>query len=41
MVMCERIPEILSGAMGNQMYTAKLESEKDAEEFIAYTLTRA
>ena len=41
MVMCERIPEILSGAMGNQMYTAKLGSEKDAEEFIAYTLTRA
>ena len=41
MVMCERIPEILSGAMGNQMYTAKLGSEKEAEEFIAYTLTRA
>ena len=41
MVMCERIPEILSGAMGNQMYTAKLGSEKEAEEFIAFTLTRA
>ena len=41
MVMCERIPEILSGAMGNQMYTAKLGSEKEAEEFIAYALTRA
>ena len=41
MVMCERIPEILSGAMGNQMYTAKLGSEKEAMEFIAFTLTRA
>lgn len=38
MVMCERIPEILSGAMGNQMYTAKLENEDEANEFIAFVL---
>jgi hypothetical protein len=38
MVMCERIPEILSGAMGNQMYTAKLENENEANEFIAFVL---
>ncbi len=33
-VMQERIPGILSGAMGNQMYTAKLDSQKDVEDFI-------
>ena len=38
MVMCERIPDILSGAMGNQMYTAKLENEDQAKDFIAFVL---
>lgn len=33
MVMCERMPEILSSAMGNQMYTVKLESIEQVEEF--------
>ena len=40
MVMCERIPEILSGAMGNQMYTAKMDDEEAAKEFIAYVLCK-
>ena len=40
MVMCERIPEILSGAMGNQMYTAKMDDEESAKEFIAYVLCK-
>ena len=33
MVMCERMPEILSSAMGNQMYTVKLENLQQVEEF--------
>ena len=41
MVMCERIPEALSGAMGNQMYTAKLPDEAAAKEFTAYILEKA
>ena len=36
MVMCERMPDILSGAMGNQMYTAHVEDDSAAHEFIAY-----
>ena len=35
-VMCERMPEILSGAMGNQMYTVKLKTEEEKEEFIRF-----
>lgn len=35
-VMCERMPDILSGAMGNQMYTVKLKTEEEKEEFINY-----
>ena len=34
--MCERMPEILSGAMGNQMYTVKLKTEEEKEEFIRF-----
>ena len=36
MVMCERMPEILSGAMGNQMFTVRLESYEEVEEFVKY-----
>lgn len=35
-VMQERMPEILSGAMGNQMYTAKLETPRQAREFVSF-----
>ena len=35
-VMCERMPEILAGAMGNQMYTAHADDEEAANEFIAF-----
>ncbi len=37
-VMRERMPEILSQAMGNEMYTAKLDSEEDMNEFIHFVL---
>ena len=40
MVMCERMPDILSGAMGNQMYTAQLKTEKEVEKFIKYVHER-
>lgn len=36
MVMCERMPEILSGAMGNQMYTVKLNSKAEVDDFVAF-----
>lgn len=36
MVMCERMPEILSGAMGNQMYTVRLRTEQEKDEFIRF-----
>ena len=36
MVMEERMPEILSGAMGNQMYTVKLKTENEKDEFIQF-----
>ena len=36
MVMCERMPEILSGAMGNQMFTVRLDSYEEVEEFVKY-----
>lgn len=32
--MCERMPDILADAMGNQMITARFETEKKATEFI-------
>ena len=34
--MCERMPDILSGAMGNQMYTALLPTKEDMDEFVKY-----
>lgn len=36
LVMCERMPEILSGAMGNQMFTVKLNTYDEVEEFIRF-----
>ena len=41
MAMCERMPDILSGAMGNQMYTAHADDDKAAEEFIKFVHERA
>ena len=35
-VMQERMPEILSGAMGNQMYTAKLKTAGQVQEFVSF-----
>ena len=40
MVMCERMPEALSGAMGNQMYTVNADSENEVQEFIRFALER-
>lgn len=34
--MCERMPDILSGAMGNQMYTALLPTREEMDEFVKY-----
>ncbi len=41
MVMCERIPDILSGAMGNQMYTVKLSDRAEADAFIRFATEKA
>ena len=30
------MPDILSGAMGNQMYTVKLKTDQEKEEFIRF-----
>ena len=40
MVMCEPIPDVWSGAMGNFMYTAHAADEKAAEEMIAFVQQR-
>lgn len=37
-VMCERMPDVLAGAMGNQMYTAKLNTEEERAEFKDFVL---
>lgn len=36
MVMCERMPDALSAAMGNQMYTALFDTEEEVLEFGAF-----
>jgi hypothetical protein len=36
MVMCERMPEILSGAMGNQMFTVRLNNYDEVKEFVNF-----
>jgi hypothetical protein len=33
MKMCERMPDVLSGAMGNQMYTALLDNLEEVEAY--------
>lgn len=40
-VMCERMPEIMSGAMGNQMYTAHAASRDEVREFVEFVHQRA
>ena len=40
-VMAERMPDVLSGAMGNEMYTAVVASEEDVLEFAAFVQKRA
>lgn len=39
-VMNERIPEVLSPAMGDEMYTAKVQTMKQLESFIDYVLEK-
>ena len=34
--MCERMPEILSGAMGQQMFTVKLKTKAEVDEFVEF-----
>ncbi|MBQ3291040.1 MAG: carbamoylphosphate synthase large subunit [Mogibacterium sp.] len=41
MAMCERMPDALSAAMGNQMYTAFADNMDQVEEFIAFVQERA
>lgn len=36
LVMCERMPEILSGAMGQQMFTVKVKTKEEKDEFIEF-----
>lgn len=36
MVMSERMPDILSGAMGNQTFTVRLKTYEEVEEFVRY-----
>ncbi len=41
MKMCERMPDVLSGAMGNQMYTAVLDTLEEVEEYNEFIHARA
>ena len=41
MKMCERMPDVLSGAMGNQMYTAVLDSIEEVEAYNEFIHARA
>lgn len=38
LVMCERMPDILSGAMGNFTYTARFETMDEVNAFVEYVL---
>ena len=38
--MCERMPEVLSGAMGQQMYMARLRTEEEVHEMIRFCLLK-
>lgn len=35
-VMCERMPELFKDAMGQQMYTVRLDTYEQVEQFVAY-----
>ena len=37
-VMCQRMPDIFSGAMGNQMYVALLDTEDEVREYVQFIL---
>ncbi len=41
MAMCERMPDALADAMGNQMYTVHAGTEQEAKDFIRFVLERA
>ncbi len=41
MVMCERMPDIFKDAMGQQMYTVKLDSLEEVREFVTYVHQKA
>ena len=41
MQMCERMPDALSGAMGNQMYTVLLETQEEVDKFAAFVQEHA
>ena len=36
LMMCERMPELFSAAMGQQMYTVRLNTMDEVQEFINY-----
>jgi hypothetical protein len=40
-VMAERMPDVLSGAMGNEMYTAVVDTEEAVDEFAEFVQKRA
>lgn len=40
MMMCERMPEMMIRTMGNQMYTVRLETEKEAKALIKFVQTQ-
>ena len=40
MKMCERMPDALSGAMGNQMYTVTVDTQDEVDEFISFVHDR-
>ena len=40
-VMAERMPDVLSGAMGNEMYTAIVDSEEEVSTFADFVQERA
>ena len=35
-VMCERMPELFSAAMGQQMYTVRLQTMEEVNEFVKF-----
>ena len=41
LMMNERMPDILSGAMGNYTYTARFHTEEEMNEFIDFILEKA